>query len=578
MSLRKLMLSVTTSSMVIAGLVAPTAKAATVSSVSNQYGPWAVQELAHDNFISQIETFKVDRNLVAWTSTNEQSGMRYLRAWDGAKVHSLSSRVASDWSPRNDFYEPVEGSYDVADGVVTWAMFDGMDMEIYYLRNGQVVRLTDNDYDDLHPVTSSGRIAWTAFPSGAYTLMVAELDRGIRTVASYHVMNYAFSGDNLYWLNVLPGENWFRVFVDDGVETVAIGKGDDRPMTKYFFTDGNGSAAWEYSTKRWDYDKRETFVSDDGAAARRVLLRDVPPNVTRVEDVRGADVLVNTHDLLTSQWEDVTVLKTNGNQVTPVTMERNMTKIRFTDDSYVWHETPNTSSPLLVVDETTDRRDFISIKRIRHEVFEADANTVAAAYHEDGGLMLYRNNKITRVPTAGHDVRALDTKNDTTVFVYGEPGSSVLAVATPLLLVGNSAGTEQVSGRLVKATGSQSVYLATADGARYVFPGEGQFYSWYSDFGSLQTLPAEELSAMPLKGSVLYPADQLVKTPSSPEVYVVGTDGELHWVTDGLVLDTLYGSDWRHQVADLPAAFFTAYRVGQPVSTTNNYYRMTATR
>jgi len=577
MTIRKLMLTVVSaSSMVLAGGGFTAAQASTVEVPFSQQGHWAVLELAQDSATGHIESFKVDRDLVAWTERDDLSGVRYLRAWNGDTIRLLAIMDSADWSYRNDFYEPVSGNYDVADGVVTWIMSDGNDTELFCYRNGEVERLTHNSYDDVHPVTDSGRIAWTSFPGGAYNLQVAELDRGIRTVASYHVMNYALSGDNLYWLNRLPNEDWFRVFADNGLNNQAIGKGDDRPMTEYFVTDGDGSAAWEYSTKKWEYDKREIFVSNEGVAAKRVLLRDVPPNVTRLEDVRGPEVLINTHDLLTSQWEDVTVLQSNGNSYESVTVERVMTKIRFSDDASVRHQTPNTSSPLIIRYDD-GYQDMVSLSRVRHELFEADANTVAAAYHEDGGLLLHRNREVTRISTDGQDVRELATGNDTTAFVYGPSGSSVLAVATPLVLVGNSAGAEKVSGRLVKSVDNQSVYLATTSGDRYLFPAEAQFYNWYDGFGSLQTISADELSAMPLRGTVLHPAKHLVKTPSSPEVYVIGSNGELHWVTDGLALTQLYGSDWNSYVYDLPASFFTAYRVGVPVTSSTNFYTIAIT-
>jgi hypothetical protein len=126
-----------------------------------------------------------------------------------------------------------------------------------------------------------------------------EADGRLSRLASWHILNYAFSGKTLFWQNIQPNENWFSVYRNDGKNTFIVGKGDDRPLTKYFLVDGKGSAAWEYSTKSWEYDKRETFISYQGSPALRVLQRDVPPRNTRLEDTDGTSVIVNVSMFVT---------------------------------------------------------------------------------------------------------------------------------------------------------------------------------------------------------------------------------------------------------------------------------------
>jgi hypothetical protein len=131
---------------------------------------------------------------------------------------------------------------------------------------------------------------------------------------------------------------------------------------------------------------------------------------------------------------------------------------------------------------------------------------------------------------------------------------------------------------LVKSADNSSVYLATPAGERYIFPAEGQFYSCYENFDSLQTISARDLAAMQLTGSVLYPTRTLIKTPSSPKVYTVGADGQLYWVTDGSVLAVLYGQNWNRLVHDLSESFITSYRFGRSVLNSNDYYSIALTR
>lgn len=553
--------------MAILMAVAPLSAYAATGDTGPDYGPWRVIDVAKDGVLGEIEAYKVDRDLVAWTVRDEYTGKRYLYAFDGLETRMLGTIVVSDMKFSNNFYGDVEGHFDVADGTVAWSQSDGHDQEIFAFYNGRVRQITDNDYDDVHPVTSAKRIAWTSYPGGAYHLMVSDRS-GTRSLATYHVQNYAFSGSNLYWLNRLPEEDWFRVFVNDGSSTRAVGKGDDRPIADYFISDGEGSVAWEYSTKQWSYDKREIFVSQGGKQAVRMLQRDVPPNVTRLEDLRDGMVLVNSYDMLTTKLDDVQLLLSTGSVQQTVVSAVSMVKARFTDDAHVRHIVPENASPLIIRHDD-GYETWMTLERIQYEVFDADADTIVAAKLENGGVIIYNDRESVIIPT-DEKVRAVATRNDTVAWIEGEPGSSKLTVAVKRLLVGNTGGTSRVTGQLVKSDEKTAIYLATGNG-RYVFPSEKEFYSWYGDFGSVRTLPASQVAAMPLKGSVLYPADTLLKTPSSPMVYTVGEDGMLHWVSDGLVLESIYGSDWKVSVRDIPAAFMAAYRIGSSVSSLGGY-------
>ncbi|MFH1047046.1 MAG: hypothetical protein V1738_01985 [Patescibacteria group bacterium] len=574
MNIHKYLIAVSlASSLMLSTFGASVASASTVNAPSGIHGPWAVQVLT---VTSDIESFKVDRNLVAWTERNDALGVRYLRVWDGAKTQLLAAIDIADWSG-SDYYPAVEGNYDVADGAVVWTMNDGFDNEIYVYRNGRVERLTDNNYEDKHPITSAGRIVWTADMDYVYKLMVSD-SQGVRSLEEYHVMNYVLSGSNLYWLDTVAGGNVMHVYRNGGVFTEVLGEAEVRPYDfDYLLTDGNGAVAWEVLHENWgQFGMNVVYGSDTGRKTDKLFERVRWFNEIRVEDLRGSSVLVNNHDVQSISLADTYLLHSFiGREVTVDTI-RAMAKARFSDDAHVRHQTANTSSPLVVY-HNDGTGGLISSDRIRLEMFDANDGTIAAAYNEDGGLMLYKNREVNRIPTYGKDVTSLATRGDTTAFVYGSVGAESLAVATPAVLVGNSVGAVRVAGRLVTAELGQAVYLATADGNRYVFPGEGQFYSWFNNFESLQVISANDLAAMPLVGTVLYPTRTLVKTPSSPRVYAVGADGQLHWVTDGLVLSMLYGDNWNRQVHDLPASFFTSYRLGGPVDNSIGYYSVAIT-
>jgi len=123
-------------------------------------------------------------------------------------------------------------------------------------------------------------------------------------------------------------------------------------------------------------------------------------------------------------------------------------------------------------------------------------------------------------------------------------------------------GATASAGDLIKMDGLSSVYYLAADGKRYVFPNEQTYFSWYSDFSGVVTIPQSELESYSLGANVtIRPGTKLVKITTDPKVYAVEADGTLKWVPDEDTATTLYGSAWASLVIDVPDAFFTNYTV-----------------
>ncbi len=540
-------------------------------------GSWSVDELTRDHDGRTIESFKVDRDLVVWTERDNVRSIRYLWGWNGISASLLASMPFSDWQG-SDFYSAIEGNYDVADGIAVWTMVDGSDSEIYAFRDGRVTKITDNGFSDLHPITSGGRIAWTGDLGSVTKLMVLEIDGRTRTVDQYHVMDYTFSGSNLYWMNIRSGETVQRVMVDAGNLSRAVGYGEVRPLDYPFFAaDGKGGVAWRRLETAGNIQVNVFYVSD-GVRTSEVLRRERWANDVRFEDVSGSSILVNSSDVRTKNIDDVTLLKVTAAQQSIVQVKTAMAKVRFSDDAYVRHVLPETSSPLLVR-HNDGFETWISDTRIERDLFDAGDNTIAGAMHDHGGVVLYNSNTREVTETDRNlKARQIVTNGDTVVWLEGTSGNSILMAARPSILVGNSSGAKTVAGRLVKSSVDSAVYLATPDGERFIFPTEGEFYSWYDNFDSLTELSVEEMSSLSLAGAVLYPVGALVKSPSSPKVYAVGGDGRLNWLADADIVTTYYGSSWNRLVRDMPESFLAAYRSGRNVASTGEYYTIAATK
>ena len=131
-----------------------------------------------------------------------------------------------------------------------------------------------------------------------------------------------------------------------------------------------------------------------------------------------------------------------------------------------------------------------------------------------------------------------------------------------MLAVPVSVGATASAGDLIKMDGLSSVYYLGADDKRYVFPNEQTFFSWYSDFSAVVTIPQSELESYPLAANVtIRPGTKLVKITTDPKVYAVESDGALLHVPDEATAIALYGDNWAQRVVDVPDAFFTNYTV-----------------
>jgi hypothetical protein len=567
-------LKLAAASLVAATIVPGSAWAASASDPSPiRVGPWEAVTVAQDVGDWQIESYKVSRNLVAWAEISADGKQRQLYAWDGVKSRLLVTVGTSDWAvPTGEeaFYNPATSGYDAADGLVVWVQTDGHDREIYAWDGAKTFKVSDNSYDDRHPVTSRGAVAWTTQPGASYELLYRPASGAVRKLATWQVQNYAFSGDNLYWIN-RRGDEGFKVYVSiKGAAARVLGDGDDRPIRDYFFTDGTGAVAWEYSTKNWVYDKRVVWHSWNAVmGAYRAFVRDVPPAETRVEAVSGRRLTVNIKDWAYQDLEKRSMLlEENDGLVSSVWRKPDIAKVRYMDGGSVRHREQTTGNSSLVFRADAGGEDFMGIEYVIRDRFEAHGSAAAGA-RVGTGLVAFAEGKTSVIPT-DKEVASLKVRDGDIAWIEGLPGSQKLRFATRPMLVGSAAsGPQWTTGFLAKEQGKGTVYLLARGGKRYTFRNEAQFRGWYANFASVRTLPASEIGNYTPAGSVLAkPGTRLVKSVTGPRVYVVGADGQLHWVTSGEVLVARYGKQWGKHLDILLAAQFADYRVaGDTVAT-----------
>src|SRR3989338_1179681 len=146
------------------------------------------------------------------------------------------------------------------------------------------------------------------------------------------------------------------------------------------------------------------------------------------------------------------------------------------------------------------------------------------------------------------------------IFVVSVMSITVLSMS--MLAAPFQVGATASTGDLIKQIGLPTVYYLGADGKRYVFPNEQTYFSWYSDFSGVVTIPQSELESYPVGPNVtIRSGTKLVKITTDPKVYAVAPGAELKYIPDEATATTLYGANWAKRVVDVSDAFIGYYKV-----------------
>lgn len=118
----------------------------------------------------------------------------------------------------------------------------------------------------------------------------------------------------------------------------------------------------------------------------------------------------------------------------------------------------------------------------------------------------------------------------------------------------------------------RAVYYRGADGKRRAFPNANTYFTWYTDFSTVQEISASAMAALPLAKQVTYrPGVKLVKFATENKVYAVARGGVLRWIKSEAVATALYGSDWNKKIDDISDAFYLDYAFGNEINAAQEF-------
>jgi hypothetical protein len=124
------------------------------------------------------------------------------------------------------------------------------------------------------------------------------------------------------------------------------------------------------------------------------------------------------------------------------------------------------------------------------------------------------------------------------------------------------AGTSEISA--VKVSGDSRVYLVL-DGTAYWIKNEKMYFTWFNSWGNVATVSASTFNSYKQGGEANYAPGTRMKLAGDPKVYMVGSDGKLHWLTTQLIAYNIYGQDWNKGIVEINMADITQLLFGTSV-------------
>lgn len=122
----------------------------------------------------------------------------------------------------------------------------------------------------------------------------------------------------------------------------------------------------------------------------------------------------------------------------------------------------------------------------------------------------------------------------------------------------------------IKTADSPMVYLV--DGAeRWAIPSEKAYFTWFDSWNEVKTVSEAELSQYADKGVAKFAPGTKVKLFDDPKVYVVGSDGKLHWITTQAIAYTVYGSTWNKNIVEATQSEMIGHSYGTMVTSEADY-------
>ncbi len=140
-------------------------------------------------------------------------------------------------------------------------------------------------------------------------------------------------------------------------------------------------------------------------------------------------------------------------------------------------------------------------------------------------------------------------------------GVSLVAILF-FLLPGTSNATAYVDGTLLKSPKHASIYYVE-NNKRRAFVNSQVYYTWFSNFDSVQTVTVDQMESIELGNPMPIKANtKLLKFPLNPRVYSVVEGDVIRHIPDEYTANSLFGNGWAKDIIELPEIYYLFYTKG----------------
>lgn len=120
---------------------------------------------------------------------------------------------------------------------------------------------------------------------------------------------------------------------------------------------------------------------------------------------------------------------------------------------------------------------------------------------------------------------------------------------------------------------NSAVYLVK-DQSIWNVKDEVTYFTWFDSWKSVSVVNDETmktyLASYSNKGDANFAPGTWIKSTANPRVYIIGTDGSLHWVVSETVAKSLNGSLWSRNLKEVPDTYLWRFATGKNILNTSS--------
>ena len=177
----------------------------------------------------------------------------------------------------------------------------------------------------------------------------------------------------------------------------------------------------------------------------------------------------------------------------------------------------------------------------------------------------YKNTSTNRLLNIGFGNDPLLTERDHAIFRGADNNIYQVTFAASLDIAPSNV-------EAYKAFGEPTIFLVS-NNKIWTVPNESTFYSWFNSFDQVTEVTPATLSVYKdlyeNVGTANYAPGTRVKSTANARVYVVGQDGQFHWVTSETVANSIWGTRWNKVINSVTPDQIWNYQIGTEVNSSN---------